>query len=195
MEKHFTLRGEILSDDMRKNGEAISRWWLPSWCDMLSDELEGVHRESSSKKKAIQRLVPLFEQAMGKVFPKLKALKAGGSKMRVAKRKTKSKKQKTVRQPGTRGLTRALMAKGGKKGSKKVKSKTKVKARNGNGASFDDGQKITVIAKENPKREGTKAFKKFKIYKTGMTVALFLKKGGTRSALRYDTEHDYIKIK
>lgn len=195
--KHFILRGEILSDDMRKNGEFISGWWLLSWCDMLSDELEGRQIESSTRKKAIQRLVPLFEKAMGKSFPGSKAKSSRRKTMRVAKKETKSKK--SVRVSGTKGLTAATMKKGGKKkgGKKKDVQKTiasNIKAAKGN-VKFTEDQKIKVLVDENPKRKGSSAFDKFKKYKDGMTVAQYLEKGGTRSALRYDTEHEFISIK
>lgn len=190
--KHFILRGEILSDDMRKNGESISGWWLLSWCDMLSDELEGRQIESFTRKKAIQRLVPLFEKAMGKSFPGSKTKSSRRKTMRVAKKETKSKK--SVRVSGTKGLTAATMKKGGKKkgGKKTIASNIKAAEKNG---KFTEDQKIKVLVDENPKRKGSSAFDKFKKYKDGMTVAQYLKKRGTRSALRYDTEHGFISIK
>jgi hypothetical protein len=55
-------------------------------------------------------------------------------------------------------------------------------------------QKIKVVAKENPKREGTAAHKKFKLYKDGMTVEQFIAKGGTLSCARHDVAHGFIKL-
>lgn len=57
-----------------------------------------------------------------------------------------------------------------------------------------DGAAITLIVKENPKREGSDSHKRFALYSKHKTVAAFLKAGGSRSDLRYDTEHKYIKI-
>lgn len=58
-----------------------------------------------------------------------------------------------------------------------------------------EDSKITLLVKENPKREGTNGFKAFAKYKTGMTVGDFLKKGGTRADLRWDISHEYIRVK
>jgi len=55
-------------------------------------------------------------------------------------------------------------------------------------------QVITLLSKENPKREGTKAFKKWELYKNGMTVGEYLDKGGKRSTLRWDVLHGLISI-
>lgn len=61
-------------------------------------------------------------------------------------------------------------------------------------ATFADTAKITLIAKENPKREGTKAHTAFNLYKSGQTVREVLDAGQTRSNLIYDVRHGYIKI-
>lgn len=53
---------------------------------------------------------------------------------------------------------------------------------------------ITVLAAENPKRKGTAAFDRFKIYKDGMSVADFLKKGGKSIDLGYDTKAGHISL-
>ena len=56
------------------------------------------------------------------------------------------------------------------------------------------GKKITVVAKENPKREGTAAHDIFSLYKTGQTVEQFLEAGGTVVALDYDSKKGFIKL-
>lgn len=62
-------------------------------------------------------------------------------------------------------------------------------------ARFTDEMKITVVAKENPKREGTAAHKAFARYKSGMTVAEAIKAGVRRADLSYDTANGHITIK
>jgi hypothetical protein len=57
---------------------------------------------------------------------------------------------------------------------------------------FQDTQKIKVLAKSNPK-SGASA-KRFKLYKTGMTVKAALAKGVWRGDLIWDTKHGYIRI-
>ena len=54
--------------------------------------------------------------------------------------------------------------------------------------------KITLLAKENPKRAGSAAHKRFALYSKHTTVAAFLKAGGTRADLRWDAEHKFINI-
>lgn len=70
-------------------------------------------------------------------------------------------------------------------------------------APFADNAKITLVAKENPKRTGTKAHKLFSIYKPGMTVAQYsvavlalkgVRPRRARSSLRYDVRHGYVKV-
>ena len=53
---------------------------------------------------------------------------------------------------------------------------------------------IEVLAEKNPKREGTKAFDRFKLYKAGMSVADFIKKGGSAADVAYDVAHKHIKL-
>lgn len=68
---------------------------------------------------------------------------------------------------------------------------------NGNGATrtrLNPEAKITVKAKENPKRKGSESYKRFEKYETGMTVAEALKKGVTSADLSYDSKHEHISI-
>lgn len=55
--------------------------------------------------------------------------------------------------------------------------------------------KLTVVAKTNPKKEDTPSHKHFNLYKTGMTVAELLKKGGSRVNLGWDIAYGYVKAK
>lgn len=61
-------------------------------------------------------------------------------------------------------------------------------------AANADGDAIKVLAKENPKRAGSASFKRFALYAKNKTVGAFLKAGGTRADLRYDTEHKHISV-
>lgn len=70
-------------------------------------------------------------------------------------------------------------------------------------APFADDAKIKIVAKGNPKREGTKAHKLFSIYKAGMTVAQYaaavlalkgVRPRRARSSLRYDVAHKYVVL-
>jgi hypothetical protein len=63
-----------------------------------------------------------------------------------------------------------------KKAVKKVAKKASG-ASKGRRAKFSDDAKITLIAKENPRRKGTVAYDKFAKFKNGMTVGEFIKAG------------------
>ena len=53
-------------------------------------------------------------------------------------------------------------------------------------------QKITLISKENPKRGG--AAERFKLYKSGMTVAEYIAAGGKVQDVAWDSKKGYIKV-
>lgn len=87
----------------------------------------------------------------------------------------------------------------------KGKAKASKKAKKGNGAIsgkrarlFEDDQVITVLTKENPKREGSTAYDRFELYTTGkkgMTVKQALEKGVSSGDLKWDSDRGYIAIK
>jgi hypothetical protein len=54
--------------------------------------------------------------------------------------------------------------------------------------------KITIISKENPKRPGSGAHKRFALYKNGMTVEQFLKAGGIPADVHWDSKQRFIKV-
>lgn len=62
-------------------------------------------------------------------------------------------------------------------------------------AANEDNRKIKVIAKENPKREGSASYDRFEIYENGMTVDEFKEAGGTAADLRHDEEKGFISVK
>ena len=53
--------------------------------------------------------------------------------------------------------------------------------------------KITLLEKNNPKREKSKAHKRYELYRKHHTIASYLEAGGKRSSLRYDEKHGFIK--
>lgn len=80
---------------------------------------------------------------------------------------------------------------------KQAAKKAPVKAsteRRGRAPEHADGDAIRLLVKENPKRKSSAAYKRFELYRKHSTVAAFLKAGGDRTDLRYDTEHKYIAI-
>ena len=76
---------------------------------------------------------------------------------------------------------------------RKAEQKTKKSAtkggKKGPAPTHSDDAKITILTedKKNPKREGTAAHARFALYRDGMTVAEFIKAGGTRADLAWDS--------
>lgn len=57
-----------------------------------------------------------------------------------------------------------------------------------------DTRKITLVTKENPKREGSKAHGVFELYKKAKTVQDFLAAGGKIADIKYDEKAGHIKL-
>ena len=53
---------------------------------------------------------------------------------------------------------------------------------------------IVVLAKSNPKKAGSKAFQRFELYRTGMSVAEFRTAGGMRRVLLRDVKHGWVSV-
>ena len=84
-----------------------------------------------------------------------------------------------------------------KKGSEKKTSKKaskKTAAVSAGRTSAFSGKIIRRLVKENPRREGSKGYKNWTIYKKGMTYEEFLKAGGARSCLAKDIERKTVKL-
>lgn len=56
------------------------------------------------------------------------------------------------------------------------------------------GKKITKLAKENPRREGTHGHKSFSLIKTGMTYEQYISAGGRRQDLASDVAKGHLKV-
>lgn len=80
------------------------------------------------------------------------------------------------------------------KSAPKIAAKSDGSGRRGRAPGHGDADTIKMLVKDNPKREGSAAYKRFELYRKHATVATFLKAGGTRSDLRYDSEHKHITI-
>ena len=62
-----------------------------------------------------------------------------------------------------------------------------------NGINISKTTKLNYVA-ENPKRKNSKARDRFGKYMKAKTVAEFYELGGTRADLRYDQQHEFVKI-
>lgn len=112
---------------------------------------------------------PNFVPAIGKEIKKIREAKA--------KAKASGKKLKIADKP----------SKTAKKSLKPSKKELASKA-------GPDTRKITLVTKENPKREGTESYKRFELYKKAKTVQAFLDAGGTAADVRFDTKAGHIKV-
>ena len=54
--------------------------------------------------------------------------------------------------------------------------------------------KISIVATENPKRNGSSAHTRFAKYRNGMTIQSFLDSGGTTGDVNWDLQKGYIKL-
>lgn len=86
-----------------------------------------------------------------------------------------------------------------KKTTAKSTERRKVQASNGTGrgrqGAYPRDAKISLLTKENPKREGSASYKRFEKYKNNMTVQQALDAGLEWPDFRSDQAHGYIAIK
>jgi hypothetical protein len=59
---------------------------------------------------------------------------------------------------------------------------------------FSDDQKITLLVEGNPRRMGSETYKIYELYKNGMTVGDFIKKGGRLVDVAADVQRKHIKV-
>ena len=59
---------------------------------------------------------------------------------------------------------------------------------------YDQNSTITVKVSANPKRKNTLAFKRFELYKSGMTIADYIKAGGRTGDINYDIIAGFIAV-
>jgi hypothetical protein len=80
----------------------------------------------------------------------------------------------------------------------------KVKTLTGKGAtvplvkhkpSSNDLQRIYLLRKDNPRKEGTHGWSSWEKVKNGMTVADYLSAGGRRNDLQWDIEHGWAELR
>ena len=105
----------------------------------------------------------------------LKQIKRGGTTMSQTTEKTTAVKATAVKATVVKATT--------------PKAEKKVRA-----GKYAPTDKITLLTKENPKREGSEAHKRFALYSKHNTVESFLKAGGTSPDLNFDVKHGHIKI-
>jgi len=104
-----------------------------------------------------------------------------------------SKLSKGSKKISAKAAKAAKSAKVAKPAAKKEKGEST--GRRGRAPAWPLDTKIKVVAKENPKRAGSAAAKRFDLYKDNNTVGTFLAAGGTSGDLHWDSTHGHIEIK
>jgi hypothetical protein len=60
--------------------------------------------------------------------------------------------------------------------------------------NFNKEAVITLLVDKNPKREGSKAYPRFSVYRDGISVGDFITGGGTYGDLAWDSARGFISI-
>lgn len=70
-----------------------------------------------------------------------------------------------------------------------------MKKKVGRPCRFDGDKKIFKKVDDNPRRKGTFAHNNFKLFRNGVKVSTYLKKGGDMRELRYNVDKGHIEVK
>lgn len=115
---------------------------------------------------------------------------------KTATKKTAAKKATKVAKKTVKGTGKGSSAAAKKQtaAASKTAKKQTGGAKRGRAGKYDEGMKITVLVKENPKREGSAAYDIFELLKKSKTVGDFYAKGGAAHNLRWNEDREYIKV-
>lgn len=134
------------------------------------------------------------------------------AKKTAAKKATKTAPKKATKKAaapakkatGTKAASKTApakkLAKGTGKGAakkapaKKANGKDNGEGRRGRKGAFNESQKIKVLVKDNPKREGTASYDTFELLKKSKTVGDFFANGGGSHNLHWNIERGYIEV-
>lgn len=123
-----------------------------------------------------------------KVAKKAAAKKAEPKAAKKAAKKAAPAKATKLAKGTGKGAAATKKAAGGKK------DKGQEGARRGRKGAFDESQKIKVLVKDNPKREGSASYDIFELLKKSKTVGDFFASGGASSNLHWNIERGYIEV-
>lgn len=80
------------------------------------------------------------------------------------------------------------------KGAKETAAKPAKKEKEAGARAQHAAKKIKVLAKENPRREGSQGHATFAVYKNGMTVGEAIEAGADAGYIRSDVNRGYISL-
>lgn len=173
--------------------------------DPLINALEGSTRDSATKEAAVARLRQLMKEVFGGYLPnepehvlKERARNSVRAERKRAKSSEPIESEDTSETEEDNTMSKvAIKSKSEVSKLKKanpVATKSMTSKGRGRPGAYEDSQSIKVLAKENPKREGSDGYKRFELYRKNKTVGAFLKAGGTAADLRWDVEKGFIKV-
>ena len=162
--ERLALKGNNLKDDEWESLSEAAQRWVNTALTALED------------KDDIPLPDGLIVEEDGEASPEQEAAEEEAQEAAPAKAKKKSSAKKAAPAKAAKVVKTNGGAKPGPKGT------------------FEAADKIKVLAKENPYREGTKGAGWFGAYKTGMTVQAAMEAGVPRHHLRFDMKHKNISI-
>lgn len=142
-------------------------------------------KKAASKEKTVTTKTETAKKTATKKADKAPAKKAAAKKAAPAKATKLAK--------GTGKKAAATKAAPAKKAAGK-QDKGQDGARRGRKGAFDEGQKIKLLTKDNPKREGTAAYDTFEALRKAKTVGDFFANGGSSASLHWNIERGYIEV-
>lgn len=165
------------------DGQSIINYYRNGLSQNMKREMKRRKKQVERERKRLGGPIILW------TFKDMKKGKKIMSEATVEKKDEKKETEKPKEKKATKVEKKKVVKKKGKVDKKK---KTKSNNKKSRGPRVVDG-KITLIEKTNPKREKSKAWKRYELYRKHKTIAGYLEAGGKRSSLRYDEKHGYIK--
>lgn len=184
--------------DAKRTMDLVGSKWYCSDEDECERRVSGNHSSSSSSEEAKQYIMTPNEHNApeGMVYCGL------------CKQHVSADSAEPTAEDGIYTCKELCVGKGNKSLKDKARNASQPKAKReprqsksggtGRVVAFPNDHIITYIA-DCPKKKGSKAEKGYELYRIGMTVAEYLKLAAEhncygREALKYDTDHEYIKI-
>jgi hypothetical protein len=158
------------------------------YCEVISPD--GLHASTSTELGKEQDALDDLERGL-RQYVKQSVQSTNEGDSNVAKKATAVKKSGWGSANGASKPDAKVKAKKEEKGAKVAKLASKSLTRKG---AYDPEAKITVLAKENPRRPGTHGHKVFASYSRLKTVGKVIEAGGKVADLKWDEDHESIKI-
>lgn len=197
----------------------LNRFWeelhyyLPAQLDDLIVALKGGESVNTNISSALKKLRVLFHKEFEWTFDDPEFIKKENQRAVVKKEKSSLRHSDDAQSEEEDVMSNAAKSFGSKSLAKEApKTKAVVKATpkelpkvkpkpdalskmDKASKTYSDSQSIKVLAKENPKRAGSEAHKRWGLYAKCKTVGAFLKAGGEQINLRDDVAKGYVQVK